>query len=209
MSIIDSNDNLLRKGRAHRGGEEAVDGSILDLDVLRTTIKDFMSEKQIDPEERGRVAGFRHRDHVERFGIADLLGHVDLDGFKFMLESMLKHQLKTITNSQNNGDWRVLDFDVDVRTIGTVRNLLVGVRWVDVSNQRDLQYSNGQPSINVTVENNSGDTQALLNALKEQRSGSDPELKELIKLLAAKLLADSDKPKTTKRGAAPVDEDPL
>lgn len=207
VNILPTAEDMLPKRKTLTKNEAAVKAhAILDMHQLEDILKEVAVNYKITGKERSEAikGKFRVRSLVERFTLKDCLGKVTPEIWTSMGKAALDGMFKNINMAQNNGIWKVLEIEVATRPDADgEQHILFGVRWVDARNQPDLAYKDGVPAVNVSVNSTLPDD--LLELLRTQASkdtGGDPELKELIKLLAAKLLQD-DKPPQSE---APVPE---
>jgi hypothetical protein len=108
---------------------------------------------------------------------------------------------KNITQSQPNGDWRVCEYEVDLKKDSAKEEcVMLVVKWIDASNQQDLQYSNGVPAMNVNINNSGLDKEVLEALTSKSESSSDEELKDLLKSLIGVMAQNVTNP-------APTNED--
>tara|TARA_R110000824_G_scaffold62147_2_gene164788 strand:- start:164 stop:811 length:648 start_codon:yes stop_codon:yes gene_type:complete len=129
--------------------------------------------------------GNRERLRRVEWPLQSLLGNADEEIWAAIIAAALAGMEKQIRNAQNNGQWRITEYEVDLTT-NTQRNQQVielGVRWVDSSGNDDQSYRDGKPiSVNVHV-----DAPAMSQAVMDRlaTSGDDPELKDLLRGLIA------------------------
>lgn len=189
MNIIPSQESILPKHELANEGKPK-DRTIVNQSEFINLALTQLGGEQLPSKARKQHEkdGCRTRVRVEKFTIKDMIGNVTPEKWAKMVNSMLAAMKKNIQHSQNNGDWKVCDFEQDIMedNAGT-KHLYLGVRYIDVSNSEDLGYTNGQPSMNVNVKTSTDP--ALLEALQNNNSTTgDPELKELLKLLIAREL---------------------
>lgn len=141
-----------------------------------------LSSKKISAKSATKFKGFRTRYGDCSWCLHQLQGAVTEAIWQSNVEASIKGMLKTIQNSQPNGTWKVLEYDVKIENdkAGVERIFLV-VKFVDAENADDLHYANGVPSTIINVKNNPVSAE-LIEALAK-RGGGDDELKELLKAL--------------------------
>jgi hypothetical protein len=112
-----------------------------------------------------------------------LQGKVTAEGFHNIVKNSLNGMLKTIKNSQPNGEWAVIDYDVKIDFDGSqVERVFFIAKFVDLDNKEELVYRNGVPvTTTVNVKTNPIPDE-LISALSSKTT-DDGELKDLIKQL--------------------------
>lgn len=191
-SILHNPDSNLSRRKSLTAQESAVkDHSILNINILTDLANEVIAEHMLPAEKKGEAikGKYRTRDRIERSTVRDLLGKVDEKIWRAMVGAALSSMKKNIEASQGNGQWAVLEAEIEVaNSRAGVQEIMIGVRWTDTLNQEDLQYANGQPALNVNVR--STISQEVIDAIKEGNQGSDPDMKALLKALAKKALED-------------------
>jgi hypothetical protein len=190
--IPDFKKDALGRRRGTKREEEVNDGMIVRSETLLQMMQDFIKSNRIPKKVATEATEGEYRtwDKWEKFPLRDVSGNVTAEVWGKMLKGATKGMLKTITNSQNNGDWQMLDAQAAITVDEANQDVLVlSVRWVDLLNQPQIRYAGGQPLADVTVNNviPTEVTDAL--ARMGGDGGGDPELKgllkDLIKVMAA------------------------
>lgn len=115
-----------------------------------------------------------------------LQGAVSEDIWRFNVNASIAGMLKTIENSQPNGDWQLMDYEVKIdHDKSSVERIYLVAKFVDADNAEDLQYTNGVPSTTINVKSNPIPAE-LIEALSKKGDGDD-ELKLLLKQLVASM----------------------
>lgn len=133
----------------------------------------------------------KFKGHRSRLGdcswcLHHLQGSVNEEIWRFNVNASISGMLKTIGNSQPNGDWQLVDYEVKIgHDKSSVERIFLAAKFVDANDAEDLQYNNGVPSTTINVKANPIPTE-LLEALSKKGDGDD-ELKMLLKQLVASM----------------------
>ena len=182
--------------------EEADEESkVLQASELVSVVRKVLDLNQVDAKSRKVFKGYRSRLKDAKWQLHNFLGNVTASQFSNQVGMCLEGMEKNITQSHPNGDWRVCEYEVDLKKASAKEEcVMLVVKWIDASNQQDLQYSNGVPAMNVNI-NNSGLDKDVLEALtSKSESSSDEELKDLLKSLIGVMAQNVTNP-------APTNED--
>jgi hypothetical protein len=183
-------ENILQPKRRNIPGEEKtpnVPDKIYHVTKLLELSRAYFELEKVSHQDRQKAikGKYRTKDMFERCAVRDALGNVNEPIWLHMTKSAMNGMLKTILNSQNEGDWKVLDSEVEIAVDGDgIENIVMAIRWVDLKNLEDIQYVNGHAaSVQVNVKN------SFPPELIDRISNSgDLELKELMKQLVTALL---------------------
>jgi hypothetical protein len=141
-----------------------------------------LSAQKISGKSATKFKGHRTRYGDCSWCLHQLQGAVTEAIWQSNVQASIKGMLKTIRNSQPNGEWKVLEYDVKIENDkANVERIFLVVKFVDAENADDLQYANGVPSTIINVKSNPVSAE-LIEALTN-RGGGDDELKELLKTL--------------------------
>tara|TARA_R110000787_G_scaffold47264_4_gene114508 strand:+ start:2513 stop:3175 length:663 start_codon:yes stop_codon:yes gene_type:complete len=170
-----------------------------------------LSSKKISAKSATKFKGFRTRYGDCSWCLHQLQGAVTESVWQSNVEASIKGMLKTIQNSQPNGTWKVLEYDVKIENdkAGVERIFLV-VKFIDAEDAADLQYANGMPSTVINVKSNPIPME-LIEALSK-KSGGDDELngllKQLIGVLGANALSVAEAPHEHKEEELTFNDEP-
>lgn len=143
-----------------------------------------LSSKKISGKSATKFKGHRTRYGDCSWCLHQLQGAVTEAVWQSNVAASIKGMLKTIRNSQPNGDWKVLEYDVKIENdAANVERIFLVVKFVDAENADDLHYANGVPSTIINVKNNPVSAELIEALSKIGNSGGDDELKELLKRL--------------------------
>ena len=140
--------------------------------MMKTT--DFMSTLRsvyhssvVDKKSKKEFKDYRKRLRHTVWPLEGVMGKVDAQSWQEMCEDTMKDMIKNIRNSQPNGEWKLFDYEVDIRPYHNgVESIILACEWVDVDNQSDLRYHNGVPAVDVNV-NVADNNKELIEALSE------------------------------------------
>jgi hypothetical protein len=181
-----------------RGAAEATESEhkILQPAMLMRILNEALDTKCLPKKTTKKWSSYRSRLKDTSWPLQSLLGTVTEEIWTNICEASIAAMLKNVIHSQPNGDWRLCQYEADIR-----RNrdgdemIMVVVKWMDANNKNDLTYSNGVPSsVNVNV-NTSPLAPEILDALKERgNNSSDDELKGLLKGLISVMAQGQSEP---------------
>lgn len=155
-------------------------------------------------------AANKFKDNRSRLGdcswcLHHLQGSVNEEIWRFNVNASISGMLKTIGNSQPNGDWQLVDYEVKIdHDKSNVERIFLVAKFVDADDAEDLQYMNGVPSTTINVKASPIPTE-LLEALSKKGDGDD-ELKMLLKQLVASMAQTQMEP--PQEQVASFDEEP-
>lgn len=183
MSLIDQAE---RKTGPQKKAEEG-DGTrklMQSTDLLRIA-GEVIERNQIPPKSRKLWSDHRKRLHDVYWPLGSLLGKATERNFANIVAASLEHFLKMCEHVQPNGEWKIFDYEVGIRTgPDNEERIAIATQYVDAVNATDLHYHNGQPAVNVNVTAPALPKE-IVDALTQKHSGTDDELKDLIKQFVA------------------------
>ena len=216
MSLIDqatterSRHKMFNETAGSRNGPKKIIQSSELLSIMRTVF----DKEMVDKKTKKEGSDYRKKLKHQRWTLAGTLNAVHEELWATMMHNTLAAMRKNINNSQPNGDWKLFDYEIDIRA-GTddVEAIVMAAQWVDARNEKDLRYTNGVPAVDVHVDVSNSNRELIEVLSKKQDSSSDEELKDLMKqfigAMAGKAVSES-KPKKTKTAAkAPVVENDI
>lgn len=139
---------------------------ILDLSYLKKLIEDVLVHHKTK-ESSKKLSGYRRWSYVHQLTLKNVLGYVDTPTWVFMLEGMIEWCIENHSAVQPNGKWELCAYEYDVeskerrrmRAVGRdqdgrpqtmeisedVQQLVIGMEFVDINGQTDVQYDMGRP----------------------------------------------------------------
>jgi hypothetical protein len=167
--------------------EEEGPRKILNPATLIEIAKQVLGDLTVSSEEKREFKEHRKREVQASWRLETLLGRVTEENWVGMVQSQLKHMQNTFNISQSNGDWAVMEWEVDLLPGRTGEDrFFVGTRWVDCRGEKDLEYRDGIPSASIHVEPS---LQLPPELAERMTSSSDNELKMLLKTLVTVMVA--------------------
>jgi len=159
---------------------------IIHSNVLVDILKDEMNNRLIDKKMKKEFSGYRTRLKTAEWRLAGILNFVDEDIYRVQIGKTIESMLKHIKLVQPNGDWVLLEYEVDIRNNkGGDQAIMLAANFVDSRNEQDMRYQNGVPAVDVKVDV-TGNNRELIEAIQAQGAGSDDsELKDLMKQFIA------------------------
>jgi hypothetical protein len=177
--------NLLRPNTKTIDSEEK-ESTILQAGELVSIVRKVIDLNMLDAKAKKQFKDYRSRLRDAKWELHNALGTTTPSNYAWSIAKCLEAMEKNILQSQPNGEWKVLDYDVDIRKDkGGAECVMLVVKFVDVTDSEDLQYQNGQPAMNINIRNG-GLGKDVMEALKSKGDSSDDgELKDLLKNLIA------------------------
>ena len=159
---------------------------IIQPNVLVDILKDEMNNRLIDKKMKKEFSGYRTRLKTAEWRLAGMLNYVDEDIYREQIGKTMESMLKHIKLVQPNGDWVLLEYEVDIRNNKSGdQAIMLAANFVDSRNEQDMRYQNGVPAVDVKVDV-TGNNRELIEAIQAQGAGSDDsELKDLMKQFIA------------------------
>jgi hypothetical protein len=183
--------------------QEVKEQPILHANELIEQMKDVLEGFKVSKGDRKAAVdgGYRTRAHWATYTLKHVQNYVSARIWNNMVVASLEGMHKTIVNAQPNGDWKIMEYEVDTKVDGDgEQQLCYGCQWVDMANQEDLFYRDGHPAINVSVSSQL--PPELVEALAAKGASTDDgELKTLLTRLIEVMLQ-----KETGGGVAAIPE---
>ena len=155
---------------------------ILQASELILLVRQVVDLNQIDAKSRKLWKNNRARLKDAKWQLHNSLGNVSESIFTNQIGMCLEGMAKNIRQSQPNGDWRISEYEADIKKdAGGDECVILVVKWIDASDQEDLQYHNGVTAMNVNIKNGGLSKEALEAITSKSESSSDEELKSLLK----------------------------
>ena len=139
---------------------------ILDLSYMNKMIDNVMKH-HITPVPKKEYEGFRTWNYVQNFRLKNILGYVDTPTWVYMLEGLIEFAKESRQSIQPNGQWELCNYEYSVEVVENKRNrmtgkdadgrpmtteitedvqyLVIGIKFVDIRGQDDVQYDMGRP----------------------------------------------------------------
>tara|TARA_R100000231_G_C5293741_1_gene155412 strand:+ start:205 stop:864 length:660 start_codon:yes stop_codon:yes gene_type:complete len=191
----------MQQETANRGKKVAY---INQTSVLTRLLDESVSAKLLPKDRAEQCRNFRTRIGDCHWGLHLLQGKVTEQGWINIIDASIRGMAKTIKNSQPNGDWEIIDYDVKIEMDDqNIEHLFFVVKFVDIENSPDLQYQNGVPVTTTVNVQNTPIPDELVDALTS-RPTEDGELKDMIKQLVGALASNVTKSAEVKEDPNPV-----
>ena len=193
MSLLDeaaSNTTPYKLMMSEKASSKEQRKFIIQPVVLLDILKDEMSNRVIDKKSKKEFSGYRSKIKKAEWRLSGMLNFVDEAIYREQIEKTLQSMHKHIRLVQPNGQWVIMDYEVDIRpNLSNDDSIMLAVKYVDAKNEKDLKYQNGVPLVDVQVDV-SGSNKELIEAIQAQGNASnDTELKELMKQFIAAFAA--------------------
>ena len=189
MSLLDeaaSNLSPYKLMMSEKAGKEVERKFIIQPNILMDIVQDEMSKRLIDKKSKKEFAKYRTKLKKAEWTLKGMLNNVDEPLYREQITKTIEDMTKHIKLVQPNGEWCIMDFEAAVRkNIRGDDAIMLAVKFVDAKNERDLQYQNGVPLVDVKVDV-SGSNKELIEAIQAQNAasnGGDPEMKAILKQL--------------------------
>ena len=189
MSLLDQAANNLSPYKmmiSEKAGPKDEKKFIVQPHILQDILIDEMSNRVIDKKAKKEFSSYRTKLEKVEWRLSGMLNFVDEEIYREQIDKTIQSMLKHIKLRQPNGEWVILDYEADIRKNKNNDDaLMLAVKFVDAKNERDLQYQNGVPLVDVKVDV-SGSNKELIEAIQAQGANSnDSELKDLMKQFIA------------------------
>lgn len=186
---------------------------IIQTTEFMSMIRGKLDETLIDKKTKKEWKGYRTRLKRAHWPLAGLTNKVDAEIWNNMCDAVLKAMVKNIRNSQPNGEWKLSEYEVDIRPDPNGdESIILACKWIDANNAQDLRYQNGVPAVDVNI-NMADANKDLIEALNNKKDASnDDELKDLMKQFIAAMVTGKtvenkvDPTPTTTKPEVSVDE---
>jgi len=178
---------------------------IIQPNVLVDILKDEMNNRLIDKKMKKEFSGYRTRLKTAEWRLSGMLNYVDEDIYRVQIGKTIESMLKHIKLVQPNGDWVLLEYEVDIRhNKSNDQAIMLAANFVDSRNEQDMRYQNGVPAVDVKVDV-TGNNRELIEAIQAQGGGSDNS--ELIATLNRFVDAMTPKDASAKENKSKVKEE--
>jgi hypothetical protein len=155
--------------------------------ILLKVLNEVCSEQLLSKEKKKQCSEHRSRIGDCSWTLSNLQGNVTAPTWANMVNAAIAGMLKTIRNSQPNGEWSLLEFDTKINADdANIERLFFVAKFVDLENDSDLTYRNGVP-VTTTVNVNSAPIAPELIEAIAAKTTDDSDLKDMIKQLVVAL----------------------
>ena len=155
--------------------------------ILLKVLNEICSEQLLSKEKQKQCSDHRSRIGDCSWTLSNLQGTVTAPTWANMVNAAVAGMLKTIRNSQPNGEWSLLKFDTKIKSDdANIERLFFVAKFVDLDNESDLTYRNGVP-VTTTVNVNSAPIAPELIEAIASKTTDDSDLKDMIKQLVVAL----------------------
>jgi len=146
---------------------------IIQPNVLVDILKDEMNNRLIDKKMKKEFSGYRTRLKTAEWRLAGMLNYVDEGIYREQIGKTMESMLKHIKLVQPNGDWVLLEYEVDIRNNKSGdQAIMLAANFVDSRNEQDMRYQNGVPAVDVKVDV-TGNNRELIEAIQAQAANSN------------------------------------
>ena len=194
MSLLDEAASSLSPYKlmmSEKAGKEVDRKFIIQPNILMDILESEMASRVIDKKAKKEFAKYRSKIKKAEWTLKGMLNYVDEPLYREQIGKTIEGMAKHIRLVQPNGEWCVMDYECAIRPNKQGDDtIMLAVKFVDAKNERDLQYQNGVPLVDVKVDV-SGSNKELIEAIQAQNAasnGGDPEMKALLKQLAALMI---------------------
>ena len=178
---------------------------IVQPNILMDILKDEMNNRLIDKKMKKEYSGYRTRLKTAEWRLSGMLNYVDEDIYRVQIGKTIESMLKHIKLVQPNGEWVLLEYEVDIRNNdGGEKAIMLAANFVDSKNEKDMRYQNGVPAVDVQVDV-TGSNKELIEAIQAQSGGSNQA--DLIDTLNRFIDAVTPKDSAAKETKSKVKED--
>ena len=216
MSLIDqaTTGRSRNKMFAETAGTRSGPKMIIQASELLSIMRSVFDDEVLDKKTKKEWSEYRRKLKTARWTLAGTLNAVHPELWSTMMTNTLHAMRKEINNSQPNGEWKLYDYEVDIRTgADDVQAIILAADWVDARNEQDLRYTNGVPAVDVHVDVSNNNKELIEALTSKQNSSNDDELKDLMKQFIAAMAGKAienepkSKPKKSKATAKVVAEE--
>ena len=200
MSLIDKasrSKSPYKMMLSEKADSEAKSTYIIQPTILLDILNDEMNTRCIDKKSKKQFSAYRTRLKKAEWKLKGMLNYVDEPLYRDQIEKTIESMLKHIKLVQPNGEWVIYEYETDIRkNVQGDDSVMLAVSFVDVRNEKDLNYQNGIPVVDVNVDV-TGSNKELIEAIQAQSANSnDQELKDLMKQFIAVMAQDKIAQKT-------------
>jgi len=184
MSLIDqatsSNPHKLRMSET--AGQQAGPPKVIQSTEFVSLLREVLDDNVIDKKAKKEWKDYRNRLMHAHWPLEGVMNKVDSELWKSMCDLGLKAMVKNIRNSQPNGEWKLGEYEIDIRpNLNGKESVILACKWIDANNAMDLRYQNGVPSVDVNINMADANKELIEVLSKKQDDSSDGELKDLMK----------------------------
>ena len=212
MSLIDQaiSSNPRKPRMSETAGTAAGPPKIIQTTQFMSVLRKVLDDRILDKKTQKEWKDHRNRIKKAQWPLAGLTNKVDSEIWINMCEASLTSMLKHIHNSQPNGEWRLGEYEVDIRpNPNGDEAIILACKWIDANNAMDLRYQNGVPAIDVNINMADANKELIEVLSKKQDDSSDGELKDLMKqfiaAMAGKAVEDAVEKPTKKAKSKPAE----
>lgn len=163
-------------------GARSTPKMIIQSTELLSIMRSVFDDEMLDKKTKKEWSDYRKKLKTQRWTLAGTLNAVHEELWTSMMHATLAAMVKNINNSQPNGDWKLYDYEVDIRTgHDDVQAIILAAEWVDSRNEQDLRYANGVPAVDVHVDVSNSNQELIEALMNKQGSSNDEELKDMMK----------------------------
>tara|TARA_R110000824_G_scaffold152177_1_gene323275 strand:- start:227 stop:883 length:657 start_codon:yes stop_codon:yes gene_type:complete len=188
MSLIDqaTSKNSRKMRMSETAGTRDGPPKIIQTTEFMSQLRGMLDEKVIDKKTQKEWKNYRHRLKKAHWPLAGLTNAVDANTWRSMFEATLKAMVKNIRNSQPNGEWKLGEYEADIRpNPNGDESIIIACKWIDANNAMDLRYQNGVPALDVNINMADANKDLIEVLSKKQSKSNDDELKDLMKQFIA------------------------
>tara|TARA_B100001094_G_C18124023_1_gene768477 strand:- start:146 stop:802 length:657 start_codon:yes stop_codon:yes gene_type:complete len=177
--------------RARPSSDDDKSPMINQTSVLLRVVNEVIGEQQLPKSKSSSFSDYRTRLADTSWPLHNLQGNLTEPTWANMINATIAGMIKTIRNSQPNGEWMVMDFETKIdHDSSKIERLFIVVKFVDADNNEDLQYRNGAPvQTTVNVQTNPI-PQEVIDALTSRKT-DDSHLAGMIESLVNALVEKS------------------
>ena len=115
---------------------------IIQPNILVDILKDEMNNRLVDKKMKKEFSGYRTRLKTAEWRLAGMLNYVDEDIYRVQIGKTIESMLKHIKLVQPNGDWVLLEYEVDIRNNKNGdQAIMLAANFVDSRNEQDMVYA--------------------------------------------------------------------
>lgn len=167
---------------------DEIEQRILQPSILLNNLRSFFDGEKIPTKTRKSWLKNRTRLMDAKWTLGNIIGNCDAEIWLNVCKAVRDFHIKTINNSQPNGEWKIAEYEADIARDDKGQEIIqLAVLWIDALNNIDMQYVNGIPAPQVNINNSIPEEliRAMNDMAKSDRGTGDVELKELLKGLIA------------------------
>jgi hypothetical protein len=209
MSLIDQatarNPHKMRMSET--AGTKKGPSKIIQTTEFMSQLRDVLDGHLIDKKTRKEWKNYRTRLKKAHWPLAGLTNKIDAEIWKNMCNGVLKAMVKNIRNSQPNGEWKLGEYEADIRpNPNGDESIIIACKWIDANNAMDLRYQNGVPALDVNINMADANKDLIEVLSKKQSKSNDDELKDLMKQFISAVAGNTTTEKKAPEPETSVDE---